>query len=92
MRNPQSRNNISPNKSYQKFDENGKALGKEFLPSAVSAHCMIDHDLKSNFDLSIAVLGVGREEDKRKALEAMHIRTLNPELNRRIEGSGTVPL
>ena len=66
-----------------------KYIIDDHMPSAVSAHCMLSHD--GVYDLSIGQLSVKRQEDTRKAYEALACRKFEPKLNRRSEGGQVIP-
>jgi len=72
-----------------KKNSRGQYIIDDHMPSAVSAHCMLSHD--GVYDLSIGQLSVKRQEDTRKAYEALACRKFEPKLNRRSEGGQVIP-
>ena len=63
-------------------------LNSSYGPSAVSLHCMTEHD--GEFDLSVGTVKRGKNCAHRKVLEAVYCSLNDCNLNRRDEGVNAV--
>ena len=72
-----------------KKNKHGQNMIEEHLPSAISAHAMLVHS--SEYNLSIGKLSTKRQQDQRKAYEALACKKYQPSLNRRSEAGNVIP-
>ena len=76
--------------SKVKVNKAGQTIIQDHLPSAVAAHAALCHGGKFNF--SYGLISVQRQEDARKAYEALVCKEIDPSMNRRLEGGGVIPI